>query len=52
METEVVADFSFLGAAVECEGGCEKEIRMRITQGKVAMQGLENIWKDKHASLN
>src|SRR6218665_1694218 len=26
-EIEVVADFSFLGALVECEGRCEKEIR-------------------------
>ena len=33
---EVVADFSILGALVECEGGCEKTIRMRIILGKVA----------------
>ena len=38
-----------MGALVECEG--EKEIRGRITLGKVAMQGLEKIWKDKHLSL-
>jgi len=50
-EIEVVAGFSFLGALVECEGGCEKEIRRRITLDKVAMQGLEKIWKDKHVSL-
>src|SRR6218665_1069352 len=47
----MVEDFSCLGALVECEGGCEKEIRRRITLGKVAMQGLERIWKDKHVSL-
>src|SRR6218665_3992881 len=47
----MVEDFSCLGALVECEGGCEKEIRRRITVGKVAMQGLEKIWKDKHVSL-
>jgi len=47
----VVDGFSFLGALIECEGRCEKEIRRRITLGKVAMQGLEKIWKDKHISL-
>src|SRR6218665_2161818 len=36
---------------VECEGGCEKEIRRKKTLGKVVMQGLEKIWKDKHVSL-
>src|SRR6218665_368052 len=50
-EIEVIADFSFLGALVECKGRCEKEIRRRITLGKVAVQGLEKIWKDKHVSL-
>src|SRR6218665_1938648 len=49
-EIEVVEDFSLLGALVECEGECEKEIRRRITLGKVAMRGLERIWKDKHVS--
>ena len=48
-EIEVVTDFSFLGALVECEGRCEKEIRRSITLGKVVMQGLEKIWKDIHA---
>jgi len=47
----VVEDFSLLGALVGCDGGCEKEIRRRITLDKVAMQGLEKIWKDKHVSL-
>ena len=47
----MVEDFSCLGALVECEGGCEKEIRRRITLGKVVMQGLEKIWKDKYLSL-
>ena len=50
-QIEVVEDFSLLGALVGCEGGCEKEIQRRITLGKVAMQGIEKIWKDKHASL-
>src|SRR6218665_3597584 len=49
-EIEVVEDFSLLGALVECEGRCEKEIRRRITLGKVAMQSLEKILKDKHVS--
>src|SRR6218665_2108264 len=47
----VVDGFSFLGALIECEGRCEKEIRRRITLGKLAMQGLQKIWKDKHTSL-
>ena len=42
-EIEVVADFTFLVALVECEGRCKKEIRMRIILGKVVMQGLEKI---------
>ena len=50
-EIEVADDFFFLGALVECEGRCEKEIRRRIMLGKVAMQGLEEIWKDKQVSL-
>src|SRR6218665_4126080 len=33
-EMDVVADFFFLGALVEREGRCEKEIRRRITLGK------------------
>jgi len=36
---------------VECEDRCEKKIRRRITLGKVAMQGLEKVWKDQHVSL-
>ena len=43
-EIEVVADFFFWGALVECEGRFEKMIRRRITLGKVAMQGLEKVW--------
>ena len=47
----MIEDFSLLGAFVECEGRREKEIQRRITLGKVAMQGLEKIWKEKHVSL-
>src|SRR6218665_2507641 len=50
-EVEVIEDFSFLVSLVECEGRGVKEIRRRITLHKVAMQGLEKIWKDKHVSL-
>jgi hypothetical protein len=50
-EIEVVTSFCFLGAMIENEGGCEKEIRRRITLGKVAMIGLDKIWKDKSISL-
>lgn len=50
-EIEVVSSFCFLGAMMESEGGCEREIRRRITLGKTATQGLEKIWKDKSVSL-
>ena len=50
-EIEVVSSFCFLGATIAREGGCEREIRRRITLGKGAMQGLEKIWKDKSVSL-
>src|SRR6218665_854371 len=48
---ERIEDFSFLGALVECEGRCEKDIRRRITLGKMAIQHLGKILKDKHVSL-
>src|ERR1700733_13050358 len=48
---EVVTSFSFLGAMIVREGGCDGEIRRRITLGRMAMQGMEKIWKDKHVSI-
>src|SRR3984885_9034063 len=48
---EVVTSFSFLEAMIVREGGCDREIRRRITLGSMAMQGMEKIWKDKHVSL-
>ena len=47
----MVDDFSFLGALIECEGRCKKEIQRRMTLTKGAMQGLEKILKDKHVIL-
>src|SRR3984885_4766589 len=38
---EVVTSFSFLGAMIVREGGCDGEIRRRITLGRMAMQGME-----------
>ena len=35
---EVVTRFLFLGAMIVREGGCEGEIRRRITLGRMAMQ--------------
>jgi hypothetical protein len=50
-EIEVVTSFSFLGSVIEKEGRCETEVRRRITLGKVAMQGMEKIWRDRHVSM-
>lgn len=52
VEIEVVMSFCFLGAMIETESGCEKEIglRRRVTLGRVAMQALEKIWKNKYVS--
>jgi hypothetical protein len=41
----VVEKFTFLGSLLEKEGKCDMAI------GKTAMNGLENIWKDKHVSI-
>jgi hypothetical protein len=50
-EMEVVTSFCFLGAMIENDGGCDREMRRRIALGKTAAKGLEKIWKDKHVSL-
>ena len=45
-EFEVVKDFNYLGAMIEKEGTCEKEIKRRIGMGKTTMKKLEGIMKD------
>ena|SRR6218665_3360649 len=52
VEIEMVTSFCFLGALVENKGGCDKEIRRRLTLGRVPTQAtcMEKIWKNKNVS--
>jgi hypothetical protein len=49
---EVVKSFSFLGSTVTDDGNCGTEIARRIALGKVAMSGLNKIWKDRSISVS
>jgi hypothetical protein len=51
-EVEVVKSFGFLGSTIEDEGECQMEIKRRITLGRVAMTGLQRIWKDRGISAD
>ena len=46
-EIEKVDQFTFLGALVTADGGCQSEIRRRLALGRSAMNGLRNIIHDK-----
>ena len=43
---EVVNSFVLLGSIIEEDGDCRLEIARRLALGRVAMAGLEKIWKD------
>ena len=49
-EIEVVDKFVYLGSMIEKNGDCGIEIRRRTTLGKVAMIGLDKIWKSRDIS--
>ena len=51
VEIEVVHSFNFLGSTISEDGDCSKEIIRRTILGKVAMKGLQRVWKDKDISL-
>ena len=51
-EIEVVTSFTFLGSEVEKEGRCDKKIKRRGAIGKATMIGLEELWRDKHMSID
>ena len=38
---EEVTTFCFLGALIEKEEGCEKEMRRRVTLGRAATEAME-----------
>ena len=46
-DIQVVDRFTFLGSEVAAVGGCSGEIRRRIALGRVAMNGLRPIMKDR-----
>ena len=52
-ETGVVGlrDFIFLGATIEDSGSCKGDILRRLALGRVAMTGLDKIWKDKDITI-
>ena len=51
MNIEVVHSFNFLGSTISDDGDCSKEIIRRTILGKVAMKGLQRVWKDRDISL-
>ena len=51
MDIEVVHSFNFLGSTISDDGDCSKEIIRRTILGKVAMKGLQRVWKDRDISL-
>ena len=51
MDIEVVHTFNFLGSTISDDGDCSKEIIRRTILGKVAMKGLQRVWKDRDISL-
>ena len=52
MDLNITRRMKFLGSVIEREGKCDMEIKRRVAIGKTAMNGMEKIWKDKHASLD
>ena len=49
---ETVKEFIYLGSLITDGGGCEPEIRRRITLARTAMSNLLKIWLDKQISRN
>ena len=40
-------DFTYLGAVVSTEGGCDKDMDSRLSKAKTAFRKLERIWGSK-----
>ena len=40
-------DFTYLGAVVSTEGGCDKDIDSRLSKAKVAFRKIKRIWGSK-----
>ena len=49
---EVVNKFSYLGSLITNKGGCEQEIRRRLTMARTATVKLTKIWKDTSVTKN
>lgn len=49
---EVVSRFNYLGSVVTNSGGCEEEIRRRLTMARSATAKLTKIWKDTDITKN
>ena len=50
-QIEVVENFILLGSRIDKDGGCEEEIRRRLTLGRRAMTDLNKIMKDKDVCM-
>ena len=50
-QIEVVRNFNFLGSLVSDQGSSDSEIRRRLTLGRVAMNNLTCVWKDRGLSI-
>ena len=47
---DIVKEFNFLGATINKDADCEKEIRRRIGMGRASMSKLEKVMKDRDVS--
>lgn len=48
---EVVQSIIFLGSTITNKGECIEEVKRRLVLGRVAMGGMERIWKGKDISI-
>jgi Reverse transcriptase (RNA-dependent DNA polymerase)/Domain of unknown function (DUF6451) len=50
-EIERVADFTYLGANVSTDGGCQKDVEQRISKARCSFARLKNVWRAKNMDL-
>jgi len=48
---EVVQYFNLLGSIIDEDGGCKREVTRRLALGRVAVIGLQIVWKDRSLSV-
>ena len=49
---ESVKRFVLLGSRIESDGDCKEEIKRRLSLGRVALTGLDKIWKNETIKIS